>query len=258
MCTQIRVSPAQADELLPRLFDMGSELLLEKLPAVFAGEHKQTGEGCIIQNDEDATHAAKMSKEEGELWFTENCKYMHNRVRAFAGWPGTSAQFVINRGEPDEEKLKVKIITTRVAREEGGAVLGVHQLKMNAKGDALVVTCDDGSQLEVLELQLPSKKPMDARAFWNGVRGRKIERARVPWSPGKVCHRLAQTSRYMIYGDARKSPHCPLPLAALLLKKITGFKRYAGTWSGCLSRSAADDVRQIHHPSEQEIFPLQV
>jgi len=27
---------------------------------------------------------------------------------------------------------------------------------------------------------------MDARAFWNGVRGRNIERARVGWSTGKV------------------------------------------------------------------------
>jgi methionyl-tRNA formyltransferase len=32
------------------------------------------------------------------------------------------------------------------------------QIKANEKGDALVITCDDGSQLEVLELQPPGKK----------------------------------------------------------------------------------------------------
>ncbi|MGB1600736.1 MAG: hypothetical protein ACPIOQ_48800 [Promethearchaeia archaeon] len=49
-----------------------------------------------------------------------------------------------------------------------------------------VITCDDGSQLDVLQLQPPGKKPMDAKSFWNGMRGRRVERARVPWSPGNL------------------------------------------------------------------------
>ena len=62
----------KADELLPLLFDQGSDLLLSVLPAVFSGDKAQDGKGCVMQDDTAATHAAKMSKEEGELWFTEN------------------------------------------------------------------------------------------------------------------------------------------------------------------------------------------
>jgi len=54
----------KADELLPLLFDQGSDLLLQVLPDVFSGEKKQHGEGCVMQDDAAATHAAKMSKEE--------------------------------------------------------------------------------------------------------------------------------------------------------------------------------------------------
>ena len=65
-----------------------------------------------------------MNKEESKLWFTENAKYMHNRVgvaaapvsslssnkvRAFAGWPGTTIDLVINSGCPDEEKMTVRL-----------------------------------------------------------------------------------------------------------------------------------------------------
>ncbi|EKX42449.1 hypothetical protein GUITHDRAFT_141138 [Guillardia theta CCMP2712] len=209
----------KADQLLPILFDRGSELLLSALPGIFEGKYQQDGTGCIIQNDEEATYAAKMNKEESKLWFTENAKYMHNRVRAFAGWPGTTMDLVINSGCPDEEKMTVKIVTSRIRREQGGAIqlftslfpsisissfsnsicdpflslppllirlAHLHLLANEAAGNALVITCDDGSQLDAIEVQPPGKKPMDAKSFWNGMRGRSVERARVPWSTGKV------------------------------------------------------------------------
>jgi len=67
--------------------------------------------------------------------------YAHNKVRAFAGWPGTTAEFVINSMEPDEEKIKVKIVTTRVRRKVGGAVLGVHQISCDDTVYCCVVCC---------------------------------------------------------------------------------------------------------------------
>ena len=40
-------------------------------------------------------------------------------------------------------------------------------------GDALELTCADGSVLLVRRLTIPGKKPCDARAFWNGLKGRE-------------------------------------------------------------------------------------
>lgn len=51
------------------------------------------------------------------------------QVRAFAGWPGTSAQFVLDPFGLLPEEMTVKIITTRVRRKEGGACLGVHEVR---------------------------------------------------------------------------------------------------------------------------------
>ena len=34
------------------------------------------------------------------------------------------------------------------------------------QANSLVITCDDGSQLDVLQIQPPGKKPMDAKSFW--------------------------------------------------------------------------------------------
>ena len=39
----------KADDLLPELFDVGSQLLLDCLPGVFSGKFKQDGEGCTLQ-----------------------------------------------------------------------------------------------------------------------------------------------------------------------------------------------------------------
>ena len=38
----------------------------------------------------------------------------------------------------------------------------------------LCAVCADGSVLEMTEVQPPNKKPMAARAFWNGLRGASL------------------------------------------------------------------------------------
>lgn len=44
-----------------------------------------------------------------------------------------------------------------------------------AKG-SLIVPCGGGTALEVLEVQLPGKKVVNATAFWNGLRGQKLRK----------------------------------------------------------------------------------
>lgn len=75
----------------------------------------------------------------------------------------------------DSEARKVKLITTAVA---GGALEddveqapspGEQQVVL--RGDALELTCADGSVLRVLELQPLNKNVMSAKAFANGLRG---------------------------------------------------------------------------------------
>lgn len=106
----------QAPELQERLFRQGARMLVEQvLPSVFAcaatiagagggggGGDRDGGEAAAAkvlrgreQNHAEATRARKLSRDEARLTFCENAVIVHNKVRAFAGWPGTWVDVVI-------------------------------------------------------------------------------------------------------------------------------------------------------------------
>lgn len=164
----------QAPGLLTELFDTGTEALLDVLPKVWDGTAEMEEQDHSL-----ATHAAKISKDEARLSFTENACIVHNKVRAFAGWPGTWGDFVLT-GDKGTEQVRLKIIESVVSRREGGMCLGVHDVSFDQENGLLIVTCDDGSRIGALTVQPAGKKAMDARSFWNGLRGKAVQRRHVP------------------------------------------------------------------------------
>lgn len=175
-----------APNLLEELFDTGAHALVDLLPNVW------TESLTLSPQDESlATHAPKLAKDEARLTFIENARIVHNKVRAFAGWPGTWADFVVvNSDDPDGtagkkqakgEEIRLKVVRTTVLRDEGGMCFSVHNVSFDEKQGYLRVTCGDGSMLGIIEVQPPGKKVMDARSFWNGLRGKSLERRRLPY-----------------------------------------------------------------------------
>lgn len=87
-----------------------------------------------------------------------------------------------NEGGADSEPRKVKLITTAVGDASIGSPNGATEAEKTPaggrqvvlKGEALELTCVDGSVLRVLELQPLNKKVMSAKAFANGLRGEEI------------------------------------------------------------------------------------
>lgn len=167
----------KAPELLQTLFTAGTEALLEALPSVWDGTAR-----LVEQQEEQASQAEKIRAEEAQICFErESALRVHNKVRAFAGWPGTWATFeVAEEGEKEGEGkvVRLKIVTTRVGEgEEGvgaGRVVGV----LGGKKGGLRVRCGDGSVLDILEVQPPGKKVMDCKSYANGLRGRSLR-----WRP---------------------------------------------------------------------------
>ncbi|GAQ88770.1 methionyl-tRNA formyltransferase [Klebsormidium nitens] len=172
---EVEVDPnIKAPELLEYLFRRGTDLLLRNLPSVFDGT---AAERATEQDHAKKTEAPKVRIEEGNLDFEQPASVLHNKVRAFAGWPGTKATFYIRSdGSEESEPVTVKVITTRVVEGEG-AEGDSKEVTLSKTG--LRVTCVDGSILEIQELQPPSKKPMRGRDFWNGLRGRRLYRGEV-------------------------------------------------------------------------------
>lgn len=165
----------QAPELLEELIDAGADTLLNVLPAIWDSSAQMRE-----QDESQVSQAPKLSRDEARLSFTENAVLIHNKVRALAGWPGTWADFAV--GEADNaEAVRLKIGKTIILRREGGVCFDIHDVNYDAEKNALVVTCGDGSRLGVLSVQPPGKKMMDAGSFWNGLRGRLLQRKRLPY-----------------------------------------------------------------------------
>ncbi|GLC48684.1 hypothetical protein PLESTB_000125500 [Pleodorina starrii] len=168
-----------APELLQSLFAEGSRLLLDRLPDVFAGRGQQM---AVPQDESQVLHAAKLSREESVLDFSSApAAVLHNRVRAFAGWPGTSATFLMqDEASGATEAVDVKIVKTRAPGGGGGGggaaavASAVSGVEVSFSGDAMLVPCAGGTVLEVLQVQPPTKKSMAAKDFRNGLRGKRL------------------------------------------------------------------------------------
>lgn len=159
----------KAPELLAALFNLGSKLLIRELPSIFDGSARSK---AIPQDDSKATLAPKLKSEESWLSFDQEARSIHNKVRAFAGWPGTRARIQAISSSGDTINMEIKIITSRI---------GEKVYEQSDRNDiifsdgALVFPCAGQSWLEVVELQLPGKKVIQAREFWNGLHGQKLQ-----------------------------------------------------------------------------------
>ncbi|KAI3462589.1 hypothetical protein Pfo_019252 [Paulownia fortunei] len=172
-CEKVEIDDQiKAPELLQLLFGQGSKLLIRELPSIFDGSAKSD---ALPQNESRATLAPKITPEESWLSFDEKAIVLHNKVRAFAGWPGTRAKFsVIDPKSGQHSIIELKIITTRV--DENREIQNGEMDDVFFGKGSLIFSCGGGTALEVLELQLPGKKVVNAAAFWNGLRGQKLKK----------------------------------------------------------------------------------
>lgn len=161
----------KAPELLAILFDRGTHILLRELPSILNGS---AAESAKEQDHSLASLAPKVSIDESWLCFDQPALMLHNKVRAFAGWPGTRTKVQIINGNGDgideSQILEIKIVTTKVGSKHCQA----NEATITFDRDALIFCSGGGSTLEVLELQPPGKRVMSAQDFWNGLRSRKL------------------------------------------------------------------------------------
>lgn len=135
-----------------RLAELGAESLLTTLDDLVAGEITPE-----VQDDNHATYARKLEKQEAQLNWQQSAQQLYNQVRAFNPWP--VAFFVV-------DDKTVRVWQSEVVKEvtNAGNLPGTI-INTNKKG--IDVACGEGV-LRLLQLQPPGKKPMDAASFLNG------------------------------------------------------------------------------------------
>ena len=148
---QTVICQSNAQELHDELANLGAQLLRDALPGYVTGKISPTP-----QNDAEATHARKITKEDGKVNWQRTAAEIERAIRAFTPWPG--AYTSIN----ESESIILKIHKAKTAKGTGapGEVL---------RGDSqrLLVACGNEA-LELTVLQRPGSRRLSAPEFLRG------------------------------------------------------------------------------------------
>jgi len=138
-------------DLYDRLKILGAELLVQTVDQIDQGNV----EG-VPQDDEQATPAPKLFKEDAQLDLTESAEVVHNRIRGLSPFPTAWVTY---------GNMKMNLYRSKMGPEidlEPGELFF-------AEGRHLLVGCGEGS-VELTEVQLPGKSRMSGRDFANGYK----------------------------------------------------------------------------------------
>lgn len=138
------------ERLSHRLANLGATLLTETISLLKANDLYPTP-----QNDQEATPAPSLKKEDGRLDFTQKAKGLVNQIRGMTPWPGATTSL-------NGQRLKIFWAEELPRKPQGqpGEVVAVGPL-------GIEVACT-GSSLLIKEVQREGKKRMPAGEFLKG------------------------------------------------------------------------------------------
>ena len=148
-------TPIQATDnsliLHERLAELGATLIVRTLPDYIVGKITPNP-----QNNNLATYAKKITKDDGRIDWSLPAVEIHRRIRAFTPWPGAFTFL------PVEKKRLLKVCAAGISESEGsaGEILSVI-------GNNLLVACGQKS-LTLTELQREGSRRMNVDNFMNG------------------------------------------------------------------------------------------
>ncbi|MBR5743529.1 MAG: methionyl-tRNA formyltransferase [Clostridia bacterium] len=146
------ISPEDtAETLTARLAELSVPLLLEAIGLIERGEAK-----FRKQNDEFATYAPMIQKEEGFADWERPAEEISARIRGLTPWPGCEAEL---------DGVKLKLFAPKLAGFDPDAAPGT---VIAAGKRGLIVACGGGSLLSIGEVQPAGKKRMPSAAYFNG------------------------------------------------------------------------------------------
>jgi len=152
-----------AATLHDRLSVLGGELIVSVLADLSAGAVPERA-----QPTNGVTYAAKIDKAEARIDWREDAASLDRKIRAFNPWPIAETRFRglqlrIHEAQPASAGTPPSPMDAESAPKASslpGTVLGL-------LADGIGVVCGQGV-LSIKRLQLPGRKPVDAREFANG------------------------------------------------------------------------------------------
>jgi methionyl-tRNA formyltransferase len=139
-----------AATLHDKLAQLGAAMLAQHLAAIAGDRLRPTP-----QNDDDATYAPLIKKEDGRLDWQQTSEALDRRIRAMTPWPGA---FTSWQGQL-LKVLRAEPLSGRLPQGEPGEVV-------SGAGTAVVLTQNGGLALQ--EIQLAGKRAMAVADFLRG------------------------------------------------------------------------------------------
>ena len=115
----------------------------------------------ITQNDDEATFAPKLTKDNGIINWKKSAREIHDQIRGCYPWPGT----VTKLGDKQIKIWKSVLPETSQNNENGKLPPGT----IETTKKQIFVHTEDGI-IELIEIQSPGKTRMSAQAFLSGHR----------------------------------------------------------------------------------------
>jgi methionyl-tRNA formyltransferase len=148
---EVAVGPADtAEDLYPKLSQIGAELLVQTLQGLEAGS--------IVPRRQEAaaaSHAPILSRDDGAIDFSFSAKEIYDRWRGFQPWPGAWTML-------DGKKLLI----SRMSPAHVGMTAEPGRLQLDQR--RLFTSCGQGTWIELEEVQLEGKRRMRVEEFLNG------------------------------------------------------------------------------------------
>lgn len=147
--------PINKDDTVESMHDklsiLGSNLLKETLPSIIDGTNKR-----VKQNDDEATYAPTIKRDDEHLDFNKRAIDIYNKVRGLNSWP--LANIIL-----DKEEIKVieGYIGEKTKKEPG--------IICDIKKDAIGVSCLD-KVFYIIKIKPAGKKIMLVKDYLNGVK----------------------------------------------------------------------------------------
>lgn len=137
-----------ASQLHDQLAALGGRMIVSALARL-------DGLTPVLQNETEASYAAKILKEEAGLDFTLDAASIANKIRAFNPFPGCIAHY---------KDVPIKIWKAEIGKTISSAPAGK---VLSADENGIVVACGNGT-VNILELQKPGAKRLPVSEFIKG------------------------------------------------------------------------------------------
>lgn len=154
---QVEVPITETDHvgtLFEKLSEAGAKLLSDTIPELIAGKLTP-----IKQNDEDASFAANIKREQEKIDWQKTGEDIYNHIRGLHPWPVAFSYL-------DGQVIKIwwgeKVKTT--ANSQPGTIIRIEE-------DGLVVATGNNTAIKITELQPSGKKRMTALDYLRGAGG---------------------------------------------------------------------------------------